>query len=67
MDRRTVDHLGIDDVANTYLSPHADVVKHVRRTRNIGVTLGESVGKHEVGNASVGRETSERFLVSVES
>ncbi len=84
MERRTVEQLGIDDVANAYLPPHADVAKRVRRTRNIA--LGERVGNHEVGaqrnerwrdarlsnlastmlqNASVGRETSERLLVSV--
>jgi hypothetical protein len=65
-----------------------DVVKRVRRTRNIGAPLGECVGNQEVDaqrnkrwrearlnnlastmlqNASVGRETSERLLVSVAS
>jgi hypothetical protein len=40
--RRTVEQLGIDDFANTYLPPQADVAKRVRRTRNIGAALGES-------------------------
>ena len=54
MERRTVEQLGIDDVANTYLHqaehlPQADVVKRVLRTRNIGAALGERVGNHKVG------------------
>ena len=40
MERRTVEQLGIDDVANTYLPPQADVAKRVRRTRNIGAGVG---------------------------
>ena len=39
MERRTVEQLGIDDVANTYLPPQADVAKRVRRTRKIGAAL----------------------------
>ena len=46
---KTFEQLGIDDVANTYLSPQADVAKRVRRTRNIGSVLGERVGNHKVG------------------
>jgi hypothetical protein len=44
-----VEQLGIDDVSNAYLPHQADVAKHVSRTRNIGVPLGERVGNHEVG------------------
>ncbi len=40
MERLTVGQLGIDDVPNTYLSPQTDVVKRVRRTRNIGAGVG---------------------------
>ena len=40
---KPVEQLGIDDVANTYLPPQADVAKVVRRTRNIGAALGECV------------------------
>ncbi len=45
----SVEQLGIDDVANTYLPPQANVAKRVRRTRNIGAALGERVGNHKVG------------------
>ena len=38
MMRRTVEQLGIDDV-----------VKHGRRTQDIGAPLGECVDNHEVG------------------
>ncbi len=40
----SVEQLGIDDVANTYLPPQANVAQRVRRTRNIGAFLGERVG-----------------------
>jgi hypothetical protein len=36
----TVEQLGIDDVANTYLPPQTYVAKRVRRSRNIGAGVG---------------------------
>ena len=38
-----VEQLVIDDVVNTYLPPQSDAPKRVRRTRNIGATLGECI------------------------
>ncbi len=55
---KPVEQLGINDVANTYLPPQTDVAKGVRRTRNIGASLGERVGNHKVRSEISDGETN---------